>query len=109
MAGRRPWGRRMVAVSCLAGLLSVTALPQAAHADNPGLLGGVEDLMGAVFALPLDTLAGTFTGPPILGTVGGALHGAFRTLGLAMRGTLKVVGFAIPFAAKAAPLIPVFL
>lgn len=81
----------------------------AAHADTGGLFGGLADIISGAFALPLDTLAGTLSGPPIIGTVGGLLHGAVQTVALALRGTFKLIGVAIPLAARAAPLIPVFL
>ena len=88
--------------------LAVSLPHMPARADND-LLGGVADIVGGVFALPMDTLAGTFSGPPIIGTIGGLLHGAFHALGQTTRGVFRLVGVAIPLAAKAAPLIPLFL
>lgn len=101
--------RIVVAAGLTAVLLSgFGAAP--AHADETGgLLGGVADILGAAFSLPAGILQGTLSGPPILGTVGGALSGALNTVSLAVRGILRLAGVAIPVAAKAAPFIPLFL
>jgi len=102
---RMGWRTAVVGVVLL-GLMSSSS--ESANADE-GLVGGVSDLINGVVALPLDTLAGTLSGPPVFGTVNGVLRGAFRTLGFATRGVLRLVGIAIPLAARAAPLIPIFL
>ena len=80
------------------------------HADDGGgLLSGVGDIISAALAIPVGILQGTLSGPPILGTVGGALSGTLNTVSLALRGILRLAGVAIPIAAKAAPFIPLFL
>ena len=73
------------------------------------LVGGIGDILNGVLAIPVDMVAGTLSGPLLLGTVGGALHGTLRALGSTARGVLRLIGVAIPLAAKAAPLIPIFL
>lgn len=94
----------------LAAALVALPGPAPAHAEDVGgLLGGVGDILGAAFSLPAGILQGTLGGPPILGTVGGALSGALNTVSLAVRGVLRLAGVAIPVAAQAAPLIPLFL
>ncbi len=100
---RHHWFAITVVAIVLAG-----SLPQPrAHANE--LLGGIADIVGGVFALPMDVLAGTVQGPFLLGTVGGILRGAVHVLGSTTRGLFRLVGVAIPLAAKAAPLIPLFL
>ena len=88
------------------GSLLLIASPSVCHAS---LTGGVMDLVGGVFAIPMGILRGTFGGPPIIGTIGGALQGALQTVALTTRGAFELVGVAIPLAAKVAPLIPLFL
>jgi len=101
--------RLALAVALAAVLLSgLGAAP--AHAEEVGgLIGGVGDIIGAAFSLPAGILQGTLSGPPSIGTLGGALSGALNTMSLALRGVLRLAGVAIPMAAKAAPLIPLFL
>lgn len=104
VSARRRGGVMVVACA----LVFVAGLPQPrAHANE--LLGGVADIIGGVLALPMDTLAGTVQGPFLLGTVGGILRGAVHALGSTTRGVFRLVGVAIPMAAKVAPLIPLFL
>jgi hypothetical protein len=74
-----------------------------AHAD---LLGGLADLVQGVISLPVNVLAGTLSGPPVLGTVGGVLTGTVNTINYTARGLLGVAGAAIPTASTLAPLLP---
>ena len=62
-------------------------------------------IIGGVFEPVRQTLAGTFGGPPILGTAFGLIGGTLRGAMMVTRGALEL----IPVAAKLAPLIPVFL
>ena len=103
-------GRRPCPFAIAIGVALAMSLPHApAQAALGDLVGGVGDIISGALAIPVETLAGTVQGPFILGTVGGILRGALRTVGYATRGALRVVGAAIPLAAKAAPLIPLFL
>lgn len=87
----------------IAGLI----LAPSAHAD---FFVGLQKIIAGIFAVPLQTLAGTFNGPPLLGTLGGALSGAFNGIGLVLNGTLEVAASAVPIAKTVAPyLIPIFL
>lgn len=81
--------------------------PQPARANE--LMGAVGDVVGGALAIPMGILGGTIRGPFILGTLGGALRGTFNAIGLTTRGALRLTGVALPFAARLAPLIPVFL
>ena len=92
--------KRTVCVAVVAVLLVVPASPASASLGN-----GLAYLIGGVFEPVRQTLAGTFGGPPILGTVFGLLGGTLRGAMMVARGALELV----PVAAKLAPLIPVFL
>ena len=69
---------------------------------------GLMRIVGGVLEVPRSTLAGTFGGPPIIGTVVGALSGAFHGVLMAAGGAIETIVSAIPLASKLAPLIPVF-
>lgn len=81
--------------------------PAASQAGE--FVSAVGDLVAGVLSVPVGVLAGTVNGPPIIGTVGGALQGAASTVGYTLRGALRLIGVAIPAAASVAPYIPVFL
>ena len=100
-------GARRIGVVTVLMIVCMLGVQPRAHANE--LLGGVADIIGGVLALPMDTLAGTVQGPFLLGTVGGILRGAVHALGSTTRGVFRLVGVAIPMAAKVAPLIPLFL
>ena len=78
---------------------------------NPAgqVVAAVGDVINGVVSIPVGIIAGTVSGPPVIGTVGGALLGALNTISCVTRGALRLVGAAIPLAAQAAPLIPLFL
>lgn len=80
--------------------------PSVVDAD---VLRGLMRVVSGVFEIPRATLAGTVSGPPVLGTVLGALTGAVNGLGLVAGGTLETVVSLVPLALKAAPLLPIFL
>ncbi len=103
-------GRRHRIVIVLSLIVTMVMIPpiRAAYADND-LVGGVGDIVTGVLAIPFDVLAGTFNGPPVIGTIGGALHGTIYALSSVTRGLLRLIGVAIPIAEKVAPLIPIFL
>ena len=77
-----------------------------AHAD---LLRGVGKIVSGVFAVPLSTLAGTVSGPPIIGTLLGAISGTVNGVGLVVGGAFEVAASAIPIAKAAAPYVLPFL
>ena len=81
----------------------------AAHAFLDNLFAGIGDIVQGAFALPIQVLAGTLNGPPIIGTVGGVLSGAMQTVTLTLRGVFRLATVAIPIASKAAPFLPFVL
>ena len=84
----------------IAVLLIAPASPASAS-----LGAGIGYLLGGVFEPVRQTLAGTFGGPPLLGTAFGLIGGTLRGVLMVARGALELV----PVAAKLAPLIPVLL
>ena len=92
----------------LTGLVvSLVGFATPAQAD---IIRGLQKIVAGVFQLPLSTLAGTFSGPPIVGTVVGALSGAFNGVGLVASGVLDLAASAVPIVKTVAPfLIPIFL
>ena len=87
------------------GLLILRCELAPASPASASLGAGLQYLIAGVFEPVRQTLAGTFGGPPILGTAFGLLGGTLRGALMVTRGALEL----IPVAAKLAPLIPVFL
>lgn len=91
-------------------LIGFLAFQPPAAADPIGdAVGGIGDLVTAVFAIPMGIVQGTLSGPPIIGTVGGALTGTVNALGSTLGGVFKLIRAAIPFAGAAAPYLPFVL
>jgi len=84
--------------------LVVGAAP--AQAD---IIRGLGKIVAGVFAIPVGVLAGTMSGPPILGTVLGLANGTINTIGLVAGGTLDIAASAIPAAKAVAPFLLPFL
>ena len=80
--------------------------PPAAHAD---ILRGLLRVVGGVLEVPRSALVGTFSGPPVFGTVVGMLAGAVNGVGMVVGGGIEVAASIVPLAMKAAPLIPIFI
>ena len=80
--------------------------PPPAHA---GLIGGITKIITGVFQLPVSTLVGTVSGPPIIGTLLGAVNGVIGTTTLLAGGVLEIAASAIPLAKAAAPFVLPFL
>jgi hypothetical protein len=73
------------------------------------MLQGLGDMVGGLLTIPVQTLQGTFTGPPIIGTVGGLLSGTVTGLGRTIGGTFQLLGSTADTALKVAPLLLPFL
>lgn len=88
--------------------LGVIAGPvESARADAVGdLIGGIGQLLTGVFAIPVEAIQGTFSGPPILGTVGGLLSGTVHAVGSTLGGVLQVAKSIVPLATSLAPFLP---
>lgn len=96
--------RRSGALSALLAGLLLFAPPAAA---NP--ISGVAKILFGVLQVPFSTLAGTFGGPPIVGTVFGALHGIVQGISLVGNGALELAGDGIAVAKAAAPFVLPFV
>lgn len=92
-------------VGCFTFALLVMAPP--ADAD---ILSGVKNVIAGVLAIPLSTLGGTFSGPPIIGTLMGAINGTVNGIGLVAQGALDLAASGFSIAKSVGPyLIPIFL
>ena len=104
----RQSGRNFILVITVAFAL-VCAMPaQRSDAALNEVVAGVGDLVSGVFALPMTVLKGTLSGPPVIGTLNGAIAGTFYTLGLAARGTVRIIRGGIPIAVKLLPFLALF-
>ena len=74
-----------------------------------GLVHGILSIIVGVLEIPRSTLAGTFSGPPIVGTLVGAVNGTLRGVGLVTGGALETVFSSAALAKKLAPLVLFFL
>ncbi|MBI4354580.1 MAG: hypothetical protein HY595_05020 [Candidatus Omnitrophica bacterium] len=89
---------------------SLSGPAQPVYADALGdLVGGVGQVLTGVFAIPLEIFQGTVNGPPILGTVGGALSGTVHAVGSTLGGVLQVAKSIVPLASSLLPFLPLFL
>ena len=91
-------------------MLSVSLLfiqPVSAEAD---IIRGLGKMIMGVLQVPLSTLAGTFNGPPILGTVFGTINGVVQGIGLVASGAIDLAASGVSIAKTVGPyLIPIFL
>lgn len=99
----------MLKLRIVSFLIAVILICGAANTAEAGIMRGVGYVAAGLFEIPRSVIAGTFGGPPIIGTVFGLVSGVFRTVGFATRGAMEIVGSAVPLAMKLVPLIPVFL
>lgn len=87
-------------------VMAVFGWPQIAEA---GIVRGVQGLLMGVLQIPLQTLAGTFNGPPVIGTALGALNGAMRTVGMVTSGAVELAASGLGIAKSVAPFLLPFL
>lgn len=82
------------------GVLLLLATPAEAS-----LFGGIAKIVTGVLGLPLSILAGTVNGPPIIGTLAGAVNGTINGVGLVLSGAVDLAAAAIPVAKAVAPFL----
>ena len=70
---------------------------------------GLMYVVAGVLEIPRATVAGTFGGPPVIGTVFGAINGTVRGVGMVARGAIETVTSVAGLALKYGPIIPIFL
>lgn len=96
--------QRSITVSGL--LAGLVLFAPAAQAD---IVRGVQEIVGGVLQVPLSTLAGTLNGPPILGTLLGAIGGLVNGLGLVTHGALEIGASGLAIAKTVAPYVLPFV
>ena len=95
--------RVAVLAAMLLGLVMFTPPAEA------NIVSGIVKIISGVLQVPLSTMVGTFTGPPIIGTVMGALNGTFQGLGLVAGGALDLAVSGFELAKMAAPYVLPFV
>ncbi len=80
--------------------------PRPAEAN---VISGLSKIVAGVFQLPVSILAGTFTGPPIVGTLMGAVNGTIQTVTLIGGGALELAADGAALAKAAAPYVLPFV
>jgi len=98
--------QRRVGVFFAALVIGLGWMAPPAHAN---ILHGLGNIIGGVLQIPIQILAGTFSGPPVIGTIGGALSGAVQGVGMVLGGTLELAGDGFELAKAAAPYVLPFL
>lgn len=101
----RARGRIAIMVSC-AGL---GALILAAPAYAGNLANGLVDVISGPLELPKQIIVGTLTGPPIIGTLAGAVTGAFAAIGTTLRGVAEVAAGSVSLGSSLAPYVLPFV
>ena len=96
--------RRGLASALIVGVLLIA--PAMAEAN---VVRGVGNIIAGVLHIPLSVLAGTFGGPPILGTALGAINGTIQGLGMVASGALELALDGVAVAKTAAPFVLPFL
>ena len=91
-----------------AALMAVSLL--IATPAEAALARGIQEVIAGVLQVPISIIAGTFNGPPVVGTVFGALSGTVQGVGLVAHGALELAASAVSIAKRVGPyLIPIFL
>lgn len=99
--------RRAPRRAILPAAVGLLLLAAPAHAGN--LAQGIVDVISGPLELPRQIVAGTFTGPPLLGTLAGVLTGVFSAVGTTLRGVGELASGAVSLGAAAAPYALPFL
>lgn len=92
-----------VCVMCLIALAMSSSTAEAA------ILKGIQEVFAGLLQVPIMTLAGTFRGPPVVGTVVGAATGVLTGVGLVAHGALELALSGVGLAKTAAPYVLPFL
>ena len=93
----------VIALSLLAALVALTPTAEAA------VFRGIGEIIAGVFHVPMAILAGTFTGPPVVGTLLGAVNGVTGGLGLVAHGVLELAASAFSVAKTVGPYVLPFV
>ena len=94
----------------LAAALAIGVFVAIAPRAEANAIDGVMDIVSGVLNVPLATLQGTFSGPPVIGTLFGAINGVLGGVALVGRGALELGAAGLQVAKMVGPyLIPIFL
>ena len=80
-----------------------------APSAEAAIVRGIASILAGILQVPIRTLAGTFTGPPILGTVFGAANGLIQGVTMVASGTLDLAFSAVDLAKTYGPYVLPFL
>ena len=92
----------LVAAACCLTLLA----PAPAEA---ALFRGIQEVIMGVLQLPISTLVGTFSGPPVIGTLMGAVTGTVSGVGMVAHGAFELLASGVSLAKTVAPYVLPFL
>lgn len=96
---------RFLAVSSVViGVLA--ANPPVAEAN---VISGLTKIVAGVLNMPLSVLAGTMSGPPLVGTLLGAVNGTLQGIGMVAGGALELAMDGVALAKMAAPFVLPFV
>ena len=98
--------RQCSAILFFVGFFLIAAPAQPARAD---IVGGAADIVVGALSLPFEILKGTLTGPPVVGTLIGAVNGSIHTVGYATRGLFRIAQGAVPLVMKLLPFLPMMI
>ena len=96
--------RRVVIALVL--ILVIGTAPSNAEAN---IFSGVGRILVGVLQVPLQTLVGTFSGPPVAGTVFGLINGTLQGLSMVAGGALELAGDGVALGKMVAPYLLPFL
>ena len=91
------------------GIIIAAMCLLSASTAEAAIVRGIQEVVGGIFQLPLSILAGTFNGPPVVGTLMGALSGTLKGVGLVAHGALELAASGVSIAKAAAPYILPFV
>jgi len=96
---------RVLVVSTGLALGGLSFTPRA----DAAIVRGIQEVLAGILQVPLSTIAGTFSGPPVIGTVFGAVHGVVSGVGLVTHGALELAASGVSIAKTVAPFVLPFL
>lgn len=99
---------KAVSIRKITGFLAVLFLifPHSAHA-NP--ISAISKVVAGVLQVPVSLIVGTVNGPPVIGTLLGAVNGTIKGVGMVAGGVLELGMDGIGLAKMAAPYVLPFL
>lgn len=90
-----------------AGLATAGLL--AAPTAEAAVVRGIQEILAGIFQVPLQTIVGTLSGPPVVGTLFGAVNGVVSGVGLVAHGALELAASGVAVAKTVAPFLLPFL